>query len=234
MRRVITAALASASLGLATPALAGITLADYNGPDLTTAIHAAHDGHPTEATTVYGSTQINVGHDVTFTGYSSYNVGAGTGTETNIDITDGAGFAQINDADFDSKDASTQNLFDVVMDAPDFTAYEFSVQLAADGAVSIYYMLTGGTTWILSTGSPIDQKANKNNQYLLSSDPAESIDKVLISSTAPIFQLKQNSINLAGAIPEPGSWALMLLGFAGVGVALRRSRKRQPVLMQIA
>lgn len=37
-----------------------------------------------------------------------------------------------------------------------------------------------------------------------------------------------------GAVPEPGTWGLMLLGFAGVGVALRRSRKRTPALMQIA
>jgi hypothetical protein len=29
-----------------------------------------------------------------------------------------------------------------------------------------------------------------------------------------------------GAVPEPGTWAMMLLGFAGVGVALRRRRSR--------
>jgi hypothetical protein len=34
------------------------------------------------------------------------------------------------------------------------------------------------------------------------------------------------AFNAVGAVPEPGSWALMLLGFAGVGVALRRDRKR--------
>jgi PEP-CTERM motif-containing protein len=239
MRRAIIATLASASLGIAAPALAGVTLSDYNGPDLNTKIYAAHDGHPTEDTTVYGSTQVNVGHDVTFTGYSSYTVdnsGVGSGSLTNIDITDGSGFAQINDADFSNQDPSTQNLYALIMDpTPAFTDYEFSIQLAADGAVSVYYMLTGGTAWILSTNSPIDQNANQSNQYLLSSDPSASIDKILISSTAPIFEVKQNSINLAaGAVPEPGSWALMLLGFAGVGIAMRRSRKRRPVLMQLA
>ena len=34
-----------------------------------------------------------------------------------------------------------------------------------------------------------------------------------------------------GAIPEPGTWALMLLGFAGIGFAIRRRRK--PVISQI-
>lgn len=28
-----------------------------------------------------------------------------------------------------------------------------------------------------------------------------------------------------GAVPEPGTWAMMLLGFGGIGVALRRRRK---------
>jgi hypothetical protein len=37
-----------------------------------------------------------------------------------------------------------------------------------------------------------------------------------------------------GAVPEPGTWSLMLLGFAGVGMAFRRSRRRNGVLMQIA
>jgi hypothetical protein len=36
-----------------------------------------------------------------------------------------------------------------------------------------------------------------------------------------------------GAVPEPATWALMLLGFGGIGMALRRSR-RSGALMQIA
>jgi hypothetical protein len=30
---------------------------------------------------------------------------------------------------------------------------------------------------------------------------------------------------LTGAVPEPGTWAMMLLGFAGIGIAMRRQRK---------
>jgi hypothetical protein len=35
-------------------------------------------------------------------------------------------------------------------------------------------------------------------------------------------------------VPEPGTWAMMLLGFGGIGMAMRRSRRPSGALMQIA
>jgi hypothetical protein len=35
-------------------------------------------------------------------------------------------------------------------------------------------------------------------------------------------------------VPEPASWAMMLLGFGAVGAAMRRSRRRLPAIAQIA
>ena len=40
------------------------------------------------------------------------------------------------------------------------------------------------------------------------------------------------NVKQLGAVPEPATWGLMLLGFGGMGVSLRRSRKR--VIAQIA
>jgi hypothetical protein len=37
-----------------------------------------------------------------------------------------------------------------------------------------------------------------------------------------------------GGVPEPATWGMMLLGFAGIGMALRRSRRRNGALMQVA
>ena len=37
-----------------------------------------------------------------------------------------------------------------------------------------------------------------------------------------------------GGVPEPATWAMMLLGFAGVGMAMRRNRGRYGALMQVA
>jgi hypothetical protein len=37
-----------------------------------------------------------------------------------------------------------------------------------------------------------------------------------------------------GSVPEPGTWAMMLLGFGGIGLSMRRRRKSKPALAQIA
>ena len=39
--------------------------------------------------------------------------------------------------------------------------------------------------------------------------------------------------SVSGAVPEPATWAMMLVGFGGMGVAMRRSRKAKGIL-QIA
>ena len=220
MRRVLAIALATVAMGMATPAAAVVTLVQQNGPDLATHIHASSTNSTNDALTVYGSTASGgASQDVTFTG------------DTNVHITDGAGFAAISDASNDG----TLNWTSLIIDPTtyDFTAIEFSIQLQAAGNVSVYYMLASGGGWQLSTGSPINQNANSNVQYIIS---GEVMTAIAISSTVPIQEIKQNSITIASerAVPEPATWGLMLLGFAGVGMALRRSRKRGTALMQIA
>lgn len=44
--------------------------------------------------------------------------------------------------------------------------------------------------------------------------------------------LSNGAVYATGAVPEPATWAMMLLGFGAIGMASRRSRK--PVLAQIA
>jgi hypothetical protein len=36
------------------------------------------------------------------------------------------------------------------------------------------------------------------------------------------------------AVPEPATWAMMLIGFVGIGATIRRGRRRRPVLAQLA
>jgi len=37
-----------------------------------------------------------------------------------------------------------------------------------------------------------------------------------------------------GGVPEPATWAMMLVGFAGAGMALRRGRRSNAKLLQLA
>ena len=240
MRRVLMTALASAAIGIAAPAIAGPTLVQETGPDLTTKIYASGDnGIATVGTTVYGNTSNGAGHDTPFTGYSSFNPVTNVGTTTTIDITGGNGFAQVEDNSFDQQNTGGEDdLFFLIMNpVPSFYLYEFSIQTLAGGQpINLFYQLTNSSTWILATGSPINN-GNGDTQYIFgdASDPSLSIDKILLQSVSPIEHVKQNSIQLTGTfLPEPGTWGLMLLGFAGVGVAMRRSRKSKPALMQLA
>jgi len=251
MRRVFMTALAVAAMASAAPALATATLHDQNGPDLNTKIYASHDSPvvaPNVGTTVYGNTSTGAGHDVSFSGFSSFNVNTNTGTGTSISITDGGGFAQVFDTDYtaptgQNPNPSTNDVYDIIMDpTPAFTAYEFSIQLALQGNdtanIFVYYMLTGGSSWIQSLPLSGLVTGGSDNQFILDGlDAGQSFDKVLIASAAPIYQVKQNSIDVVGftpSVPEPATWALMLLGFGGIGVTMRFRRRKDVHLAQIA
>jgi hypothetical protein len=54
-----------------------------------------------------------------------------------------------------------------------------------------------------------------------------------VTNTSNVLGTYAGNFNFAAApVPEPATWAMMLLGFAGIGLAIRR--RRQPVLAQIA
>ena len=68
--------------------------------------------------------------------------------------------------------------------------------------------------------------------YLLDvTSPVTSISGFVVQSfsTATLF-----STGGVDAVPEPATWGMMLLGFAGMGMVLRRTRRRDGTLMQVA
>jgi len=54
------------------------------------------------------------------------------------------------------------------------------------------------------------------------------------SGFTDLRQLRINGITGITPVPEPATWAMMLVGFGAAGVAMRRSRRRKPLLAQIA
>lgn len=230
MRRSLITALASAgmataALGFATPAAAGVTVTTTTGTPLAWQIFGIKStGNP-----VYGSSPNNTNvPNVTFDANST----------STMDIVNGA--AQVSDAA-----PKTPSLDEVIVN-PDlmFTEMKFAVQLTDPGSFTVYYLLAGGSctdannpACYTSSGYTFSNTGQKDNSnYLISGGIFDGImivanDQTGSTSQDFIFHLKQLSYT---PLPEPGTWGLMLLGFAGVGVAMRRSRKRVAGLMQIA
>ncbi|WP_308515780.1 PEPxxWA-CTERM sorting domain-containing protein [Sphingomonas flavescens] len=198
-----------------------------------------------DALSVYGTTGIT-SSDVKFTG------------DTAIHITDGGGFALIRDSNQD--DAT---LFKMLVIDPNlnFTALQFSASLLTASNILVQYSTVAGgaNNWINAimgadnpplqgVSNPIGQNANTNKDYTLTATGGDIFTAVRISTCAGTtiatctpgtgggFQyIKQNSITLApGAVPEPATWAMMLLGFGGIGMTMRRKQRRTGALMQVA
>lgn len=221
MRNFVSKILAGATvtagiLVLSSPASAAVVLTDVNGANLTTAIKASTTNTQNSNIVVFGCTLNNGQCDnVTFTGNTAMN------------ITSGAGYAQISDA------AGGTFLTQIVSDPfENFSAYQFSIQLLQAGSITVEYQLAGSSVWSLATfgdiNNPFLQNANTNRDYQITATANESLSALRLTSTGNIDQFKQNSINLipaVAAVPEPSTWMMMMLGFAGVGFSMRRKKQ---------
>lgn len=107
-----------------------------------------------------------------------------------------------------------------------FRAFQFDW-----GSIDTYNTLTihwlGGNTAVIP-GTNFTNPANgnqvspgTNGLLTVSGDAGELFTGITLSSGTNSFEID----NLAVAVPEPASWALMILGFGGVGAALRSRRR---------
>ena len=79
--------------------------------------------------------------------------------------------------------------------------------------------LSGAAIWGGSPQGNGDQSQGFTVNYTFSSQ----VKSVNFASSQNSFEFDK----LAGGVPEPASWALMILGFGGAGAALRGQRRRQ-------
>jgi PEP-CTERM motif len=101
------------------------------------------------------------------------------------------------------------------------------------GSVDIYNSLAfynGNTLVATVTGSEVDPPMladgdqtgfGSNGYVLINSLP--KFNEVVVASTADSFELD----NVVAGVPEPSTWAMMLLGFAGLGYAAYRKTKTE-------
>lgn len=97
-------------------------------------------------------------------------------------------------------------------------------RLATPAYGTIVANLVDGTTVVLATNH---QFAN-SNPFQIYADGSTRIRSVGFSiygaNNAERGAIKIDGVSVAGAIPEPGAWALMIVGFGGAGVMIRRRR----------
>ena len=251
MRLSLKLALAAAAFSIATPAVAQqVTATDQTtGTPLTETIHKSTSNTP-EGTAdnvgvVYGST-TQPGWNSTNVKFIGGNIPGDSASffagDTNAPDEEGVhevehsgGYAALSNAT-----GATGLLWSLIINPDElFTDMKFSVQLDGAGSFDLWYLLAGDT-W-----SNLDKDGNAI--HFVATNPANTnylidvtggmFDAIEIAAydppggTGSLFEVKQISMNPAAAVPEPATWALMLLGFGCIGWRIgRRNRKSIPQL----
>jgi hypothetical protein len=202
MKKILLSAVAS--FALATAAQAAINVSIWTGQPAAganaTVATAAGLGAPTATTTV-GAINFN-------SAVGGYTIG---GFLNNPVLPAAVASASLNDTYMlftgQITLAAGANLFSITHDD--------GLQLIIDGGVGTVVNQPGPTAPVATPFTATAPSAGTYNFQLAYGEccgpPA---DLIWFFNGAPV-----------GTVPEPASWAMMLLGFAGIGMAIRRSRK---------
>jgi|GEM_PF-2810074 len=197
------------------------TFFEGNSAAIDNKVHAFSDiSHPDNGTSVFGITD------------AENELVKYTSTET-IQITSGSGYAQISDG---SGPESWDNVTIALDSNPfGFTGIEFAISfLNSDVSNSDKGILTVTANFLDPLASSQiftvnDFKNPANRSFYLLADSGEVFKSISLSSGVDRFsQLKQTDLLLAqtGAVPEPATWAMMIVGFGVVGASMRRRKAR--------
>jgi hypothetical protein len=117
-----------------------------------------------------------------------------------------------------------------------FTAAEFNLLSGTPKEFDVVLTTSTGATQTIHVDN-----ANGSNIFNVIAEGSESFTSASFSSTAgPIdgafdtFKQLRLVLSPGISVPEPATWAMMLLGFGGIGMAMRRRRKADGRLLQIA
>ena len=172
------------------------------------------------------SASVTVG---TAIGSSCTGGGCVAGTSTAV-VTDNVGVP--NKVQFDDTNASagTQTAWFNFFVAPDalgtFTA---TVATFPVSTVTLLELLTGGTSSTVGTTSLMTTPGTQLTYGNLTANTWYTFRYTANMATAGSIS---GNATFYPAVPEPATWGMMLLGFAGMGLAMRR--RRRPALAQIA
>jgi PEP-CTERM motif-containing protein len=84
--------------------------------------------------------------------------------------------------------------------------------------------LTGADLFSPSTAFGGDQSVGRRISYDFG---GAGVNQIIFGSTGNSFEFDSIAAGVAGAVPEPATWAMMLMGFLALGAALRSQGRRQ-------
>jgi hypothetical protein len=67
--------------------------------------------------------------------------------------------------------------------------------------------------------------ANTNRRFFFTFGAADSVNRVVFNTTQPAFEFDNIAAAISG-VPEPSTWAMMIMGFGLIGFTLRNGRRQ--------
>lgn len=138
------------------------------------------------------------------------------GDTTNYETVTGGGYATL------TSDAGMSSFSFYLGSPDDFNSVRFQ---GADFDVT----LSGSALFNPATAFNGDQGVGRRISYDFG---GAVVNSITFASTGNSFEFDNLAAGVAGAVPEPATWAMMLVGFFGLGAALRAQGRRQ--LLQVA
>jgi hypothetical protein len=138
-----------------------------------------------------------------------FAVGPGTSTPGLIDLTS---IGDIGSISFIWGSVDSYNTLDIL-----------------DGSMNVLYTIVGNTIFNPANGNRTDPNTNPLVTLNFTLSDVQNVSFLRLSSSQNAFEI--DNLRVSG-VPEPATWAMMLLGFGGIGLAMRR--RRRPALAQLA
>lgn len=210
MHKLMAALAAAAAFGLSSGANAAITLtgnvpgvAPYAGPTPTYTFDPGSRPTVTGGGFVTGTNGILYAQPFGSSGYY-YAVGPSTSTTGTIDL---SSFVDITDISFLWGSVDSYNRLEFL-----------------DSSMNLLAAFGGNDIFDPANGDRTDPNTNPFVTFTLVGADASNFTYLRLISPGNSFEIDNLVI---APVPEAGTWAMMLLGFAAIGLAVRRQRKSE-------
>jgi len=217
MRKLILGLVGATALTIGSAASAAITIGSitpgtdpYSGPAPTYDFEAGSTPPTSGGAVVTGTSGLDHAQPFGSTGFY-YAVGPHDGSPGTIDLT------------------AIGDIVNISLLWGSVDTYNTLQFLAADGT-TVLASFVGNDIFNPANGARNDPNTNPVVLFNLTGGDVSAFSYLRLWSSENAFEIDNIAVN--SGVPEPTTWGMMLLGFAGIGMALRR--RRRPVLAQVA